>query len=233
MDKVPRVAVPRWLPDPGSAPTASQQNYLDCIREAGLEAVDLTDASATLSGCSGLLLTGGVDIDPALYGEQPHPRTEEVNRARDEIELRLLREAFASGLPVLAVCRGHQLLNVCLGGSLLQHVESGAHVSHEAVTSSFHEIKIDAGSKLRGIYETERLLVNSRHHQAVTPEGLAQGLKCTAVSDDGLVEGVESPAHGWVVGVQWHPERPEPEKEGFADSSRKLWEAFASAVRGH
>ena len=233
MDENPRVAVPRWLLEPVSPLSASQQNYLDRVLEAGLEPLDLTDPSATLSGCAGLLLTGGVDIDPALYGEPPHPMTEEVNRARDEFELNLLRQAMDAGLPVLAVCRGHQLLNVCLGGSLLQHVEGGAHVSYESqpISSSFHEIQIDAGSRLRDIYRTERLLVNSRHHQAITPERLAVNLRCTAMSDDGLVEGMESVAHGWVVGVQWHPERPEPEMPGFAESSRKLWEAFAEAVR--
>lgn len=233
MGTLPRIAVPRWLSEPDGAPSASQQNYIDRILETGLEAVDLTDPGKGLAGCGGLLLTGGVDVDPALYGETPDPRTEEVNRRRDDFELGLLRQALATDLPVLAVCRGHQLLNVCLGGGLLQHIESGAHVSREdrPITSGFHEVRVVPGSKLQALYEAELLLVNSRHHQAVTPERLARGLICTAITDDGLVEGMESPTHRWVVGVQWHPERLEPETAGFAESSHRLWQAFASAVK--
>jgi putative glutamine amidotransferase len=232
MPERPRVAVPRWLSEPGLAPSHSQQNYLDRVAELGFEAIDLTDPTASLRGFDGLLLTGGADVDPALYGETPHPETYEVNRARDEFELSLLREAMAADLPVLAICRGHQLLNVCLGGRLLQHIEGDAHRWHEdePATSSWHEIEIEARSKLRDAYGARRVLVNSRHHQAVTPDRLARGLTCTALSDDGFVEGMESPARRWVVGVQWHPERIEESQPRFAETSRKLWQAFAVAV---
>ena len=233
MAERPRIAVPRWLSEPELAPTQSQQNYLDRVLDLGFDPADLTDPESSLRGYAGLVLTGGVDVDPALYGEAPHPETEEVNRARDEFELTLLRQALAADLPVLAICRGHQLLNVCLGGSLLQHIEGDAHRWHEdePVTSSWHDIAINAGSKLRRAYGTGRVLVNSRHHQAVTPDGRASALTCTAVSNDGFVEGIESPVHRWVVGVQWHPERLEPEVPDFAEQSQKLWKAFAAAVR--
>jgi gamma-glutamyl-gamma-aminobutyrate hydrolase PuuD len=222
------VAVARWEDIPGER----LHNYWDRVLEAGLEPADVSGAGASMASYGGLLLTGGVDVDPALYGETRHPETEEVNRARDEFELTLLRQALEADLPVLAICRGHQLLNVCLGGSLLQHIEGNGHRWHEdeAVTSSWHEIEIAGGSKLRGVYGAGRLLVNSRHHQGVTRERLADGLMCTAASNDGFVEGVESPTHRWVVGVQWHPERPELETAGFAESSRRLWAAFATAV---
>ena len=224
-----RVAIARWEDIPGER----LHNYWDRVREAGLEPGDVSGSGASMAGYSGLVLTGGVDVDPALYGETPHPETEAVNRARDEFELALLREALARDLPVLAICRGHQLLNVCFGGALVQHIEGDAHRWHEdePVTSRWHDIEIERDSKLRAIYETASLRVNSRHHQGVTRECLPPGLVCTAVSADGFVEGIESPAHRWVVGVQWHPERPEAETPGFAESSRRLWQALSVAVQ--
>jgi putative glutamine amidotransferase len=230
MPDAPRVAVARWEDIPGER----LHNYWDRLREAGLEVVDTTGSGGSLKDCAGLVLTGGIDIDPALYGETRRPEVDEVNRPRDEFELALLREALEADLPVLAICRGHELLNVCLGGSLLQHIDSDGHVWHEdePITSSFHDVTLTAGSKLAAIYGAERIHTNSRHHQAVTPERLAKGLIVTGASEDGIIEGVESPEHRWVVGVQWHPERPEPETPGFAESSRLLWEAFAAAVLG-
>jgi gamma-glutamyl-gamma-aminobutyrate hydrolase PuuD len=228
-----RVAVPRWPREDDPQPTRSQQNYLDEIVGLGLAAVDLTDVSTGLRGCAGLLLTGGVDVNPGLYGEAPGPRTDEPNRARDDFELRLLREALAADLPVLAICRGHQLLNVCLGGRLLQHIEGDPHrwLDDEPATSNWHEVDVAVGSRLGGIYGPGRLLVNSRHHQGVTADRLAPGLRCTAVSHDGFVEGVESLVHRWVIGVQWHPERQEESTPQFNATSARLWQAFAGAVR--
>lgn len=208
------------------------RNYWDRLGESGLEVIDTTGPGGSLADCAGLVLTGGIDVDPSLYGEQRQPEVERINRPRDEFELTLLREALERDLPVLAICRGHQLLNVCFGGSLLQHVEPGVHSRHEGevITSSFHEISLTEGSKLAAIYGTDRIQTNSRHHQAVTPDRVAHGLAVNGLSDDGLVEGLESTAHRWVVGVQWHPESPETETPGFAESSRQLWDAFAAVV---
>jgi putative glutamine amidotransferase len=207
-------------------------SYWQRLREVGLEPVDYSEPGKALEGCAGLLLTGGVDIDPALYGEAPAPETQPPERARDEFELALLRRALEDDLPVLAICRGHQLLNVCFGGRLLQHVESGAHAADaETHASRFHEVAISPATKLRAIYDAERLQVNSRHHQAVTADRLAPGLTLAAMSPDGLIEAVESAANRWVVGVQWHPEREEPETPGFAEASRSLFQAFATAIR--
>lgn len=228
MARLRRVAVARWEDVPGER----LHNYWDRLREAGLEPADITGPSGTLDGCAGLLLTGGIDVDPALYGEPAHPEVEAVNRARDEFELGLLRHAMDLDLPVLAVCRGHQLLNVCLGGSLVQHIESGDHedLEDETHTSRYHEVALAEGSKLFHIYGAGRIDVNSRHHQAVTPERVAPKLQVTGTTADGLVEGLESPSHRWVVGVQWHPERPEPGTPGFAEASQRLWRAFAAAI---
>jgi putative glutamine amidotransferase len=224
----PRVAVARWEDIPGER----LHNYWDRLRESGLEVVDATGPGGSLQGCAGLVLTGGIDVDPFLYGEARQPEVEEVNRPRDEFELALLREALEADLPVLAICRGHQLLNVCFGGGLLQHVPGDAHrwQEDEPVTSSFHDVSFAPDSKLLAVYGADRVNVNSRHHQAVTVDRVARGLVVTGTSDDGLVEGLESPAHRWIVGVQWHPERPELETPGFAESSRLLWGAFTRAV---
>jgi len=224
----PRVAVARWEDIPGER----LHSYWDRLREAGLDVADTTGPGGSLKNCAGLVLTGGIDIDPALYGEMRHPEVDEINRPRDDFELSLLREALEADVPVLAICRGHELLNVCFGGSLLQHVEDNSHrwQEDEPITSSFHDVTLMPDSKLSAIYAAERIRTNSRHHQAVTPDRVANGLLITGISDDGIVEGLESTAHHWVVGVQWHPERPEPEMPGFSESSRRLWRAFATAI---
>jgi putative glutamine amidotransferase len=223
-----RVAVARWE----DVPLDRLHHYYERLRDVGLEPVDLSESGQSLDGCAGLLLTGGVDIDPRLYGQAPGTQTHEWNRDRDDFELGLLRDALDGDIPVLAICRGHQLLNVCLGGGLLQHIDSEEHraLNDEGHSSRWHEVSLSGDSRLASIYGFEKLRVNSRHHQAVTREVLARGLRVAAVSDDGLVEGVESESHTWVVGVQWHPERDEEQTPGFAASSRRLFEAFREAV---
>jgi putative glutamine amidotransferase len=205
-------------------------NYHDRLHDAGLETADLSEAAQGLGGCDGLLLTGGVDVDPALYGETPHPMTQQPVPGRDGLELTLLREALHRDLPVVAICRGVQLLNVCLGGSLLQHIDRPGHVVDDGGLSSWHYVTVERGTRLHGMLGAERVVVNSRHHQAVTPERLAPGLHITAMSDDGLVEGVEGESNRWLVGVQWHPERLEDGAPGFIADSRRLFEAFASVI---
>lgn len=150
-----------------------------------------------------LVLTGGNDVDPALYGEEPHPSVR-TDRARDDRELALLAAALDRDLPVLAICRGMQLLNVHLGGTLHQHLPA-----HPVGGDGVHEVRFAEGSALRGIYGA-RCPVNSLHHQAVATPG--KGLVCVAHAPDGVVEAVELADHP-VVGVQWHPEqleRPDP-----------------------
>ena len=221
-----RVAIPRWH----GVELAWIHNYHDRLHDAGLETVDVSDAAQGLQDCEGLLLTGGVDVDPSLYGEFPHMMTQASVPERDALELTLLRAALSRDLPVLAICRGHQLLNVCLGGSLLQHIEQPGHVVEDGNVSSWHPVSVKKGSRLYDILETNQVIVNSRHHQAVTPERLAAGLSITAMSDDGMVEAMEATSQRWVVGVQWHPERLEPEGAGFIADSEKLFGAFAKAL---
>jgi len=221
-----RVAIPRW-PD---VQLEWLHNYHDRLHDAGLESVDVNVTSQSLVGCAGLLLTGGVDVDPSLYNEPAHAMAQTPVPGRDAFELALLRAALEQDLPVLAICRGVQLLNVCLGGSLLQHIEQAGHVANESGASAWHEVTVERATKLYDVLGAERVVVNSRHHQAVTPDRLARGLRITAMSDDGLVEGVEGTTQRWLVGVQWHPERLEEDAANFISDSRRLFEAFALAV---
>ena len=221
-----RIGVTRWEDVAGEA----IERYWQRLRDAGLEPVDLHDGGSSLHGLRGLVLTGGVDIDPSHYGDERHEKVRRTEPDRDEFEIGLLDEALRQDLPVLAICRGHQLVNVALGGSLLQHIESGLHVADyrsEGYPSRSHPVELTPGSRLGKWLGEGRVTVNSRHHQAVTPDRLAPGLIATAMSDDGLVEAMESASHAWLVGVQWHPERDELQITGFAARSRRLFEELA------
>jgi putative glutamine amidotransferase len=163
-----------------------------------------------LAVIDGLVLTGGSDLDPALYGEtEVHPNVYGVTPARDAFEIALARAALARDLPLLAVCRGIQVLNVALGGTLYQDVpdQHPAHPEHGQETDPaepLHPVRLAPDSCLAALYEGETIAVNSLHHQAI--KRLADGLRPTGWSPEGLIEAVESPRHAFVVGVQWHPE---------------------------
>ena len=189
-------------------------SYHARVREAGGEPVDLPAgrdpvAEGLFDTLDGVLIPGGADVNPTRYGERRHPQTVGINDDLDELELVVIRASLARDLPVFAICRGHQALNVACGGALLQHIEGDGHRAHDDGTSRFHDVTIAAGSRLASLLGQRTMPANSRHHQAVTADTLAPGLVATAWSPDGLIEGLESPAHQWVVGVQWHPERDE------------------------
>jgi putative glutamine amidotransferase len=187
----------------------------------------IVDEDVLPADVQGLMLLGGVDVDPALYGEKRGPKTERLNKERDAQELALLRQALELDIPVLCICRGHQLLNVALGGSLVQDIEDGAHRWAEDGTSGWHEITLNGGGRVADVYGKGAVLrVNSRHHQGVSPEGVAKSLRVTATSPDGWVEAVEGESQRWLVGVQWHPERPEMHPD-----SDPLFAAFVEACR--
>jgi putative glutamine amidotransferase len=217
--------MPHWR-----APTFERtRHYHEALRQAGAEPLVIDDAKLP-ADAAGLLLPGGVDIDPHRYGEKRAPETDRPNKARDEHELGLLAQALERDVPVLAVCRGHELLNVALGGSLLQHIqgEGHRHAASGGELSGWHEVTLsEDGSLLAAVYgKGRKLRVNSRHHQCVTGDRLSPQLKAVAGSPDGVVEAVESPSHRWVVGVQWHPERPE-----MRPAADPLFEAFVAACR--
>ena len=220
---LPRIAVPHWR-----APTWERtKHYYDSLEGAGAEYA-IVKGDDLPPDAQGLLLTGGVDVDPRLYGERRGPHTDRPKPERDANELALLRQALERDLPVLAVCRAHQLLNVAFGGSLHQHVEGDGHRWQDGGESRWHTVRLQGDSRLAEVYGAGAVLrVNSRHHQAVTADRLSLELKAVALSLDGLVEAAESPRHRWVVGVQWHPERPE-----MHPASDALFQAFVAASRG-
>jgi len=166
---------------------------------------------ALLPRMDGLLLSGGGDIHPQIYNHTLHPLVSNVDNDRDRVELRLLDEAIQVGLPVLGICRGFQVINVGLGGSLYEDIldqrpESSEHQYYPdwPLDHLAHEVKIDQNSRLANILGGVEFEVNSLHHQGV--ENLAPGLKPTGFAPDGLLEAFEIPDHPFALGVQWHPE---------------------------
>jgi gamma-glutamyl-gamma-aminobutyrate hydrolase PuuD len=180
--------------------------YVRALESAGAEVVELApgaDAEAMLDGLDGLLFTGGYDVDPAEFGAAPHPATV-PDPDRDALELPLVRAAVGRGTPVLGICRGIQVINVALGGDLLQHLpEHDHHTTGESRQLTPHSVRVAAGSQTADVLGASEVPVNSLHHQAVGR--VAPGLVATGWSDDGVVEAVESP-DGRVLAVQWHPE---------------------------
>ncbi len=184
------------------------------------------DAPELLGRVTGLLLTGGGDVDPRLYGEPPHEKLGPVIPERDAFELALCREALKKRLPLLAICRGQQVLNVATGGTLVQDIPSqlSGVVDHDPDTERWgeaHQVRILPGTRLRAILGTDTVAVNSFHHQAVKEPG--EGVIVCARADDGVVEAIEVPAQPFAVGVQWHP-------EAFWDHGRRFRSLFAALV---
>ncbi len=173
-----------------------------------------------------IVFPGGVDVDPAAYGEAPHPLTE-VNVELDQLELAVARWAATRAVPTLGICRGQQLLNVALGGSLVQHIEG--HQQEGMRSALAHSIELEAGSRLANILGTKEVMVNTHHHQAV--RGLGSGLRAVAWAPDGTIEAVESTDHPWLLSVQFHPE----DLIDTHEPSRRLFAAFvqAASVRLH
>lgn len=214
-------------------------NYLGILERIGLTGVLLTPAHSPesierlMGACSGLLLTGGEDVEPSRYGEDPIPELGDVHPGRDAMEFQTLDLAMARGLPVLAICRGAQVLNVHLGGTLYQDIEAQcpevvAHYQSAPWGEHQHQLRIEPDSLLGGILGSEPVHINSYHHQAI--KELAPGLRITAVAEDGLVEAVETTDGTWVLGVQWHPERHEAQAPS-SDPNLRVIQAFAERVR--
>jgi putative glutamine amidotransferase len=192
-------------------------NFPECVAAAGGLPVELTrsaDITDVVSRMDAVVLTGGADVDPSVYGDIAHPKTEGTERARDEFEIAVLRAAMDQGKPVLAICRGLQLVNVALGGTLIQHLEPTDGEHHAAwdlpVTQLVHAITTVDGSLARSVYGAE-WRVNSLHHQACAQ--LGHGVVATGHAPDGVVECIEVSGRA-VFAVQWHPElvaaQPDP-----------------------
>lgn len=193
--------------------------YEAAIRAAGLEPI-LNPSS--FEQAEGLLLTGGTDLNPLLYGESRGPNTDQPDDDRDESELQAVHEALRLNVPILGICRGMQTLNVALGGSLKQHIANGTHEKRDVADA--HKIRLEPASKLGNIIGVHDYAVNSRHHQCVARIGAS--LHVCARSNDDVVEGIEDSSRPFVIGVQWHPE----DRALTHDGDRRLFAAFAKAI---
>ncbi len=223
----------------GKVPERAYVNsaYLHAVQQAGGVPVVLPPQLSATSferlarGLDGLVLTGGGDIDPAVFGESPHPTVYEVAPERDTLEFSAVRIALERRLPILAICRGIQLLNVALGGTLFQDVGSdpGTQLQHgqqEPRDQPTHKVQMKAGSRLAETLGTDELEVNSMHHQAV--KALGAGLAAVAWAPDQIIEGVElTDSSRFVLGVQWHPE----ELVRHSDPARRLFAALVRSTR--
>ena len=199
------------------APCRKMPDYVASVMRAGGDpwalSRDADSADAVVRSCAGLLLTGGADVDPGRYGETRHPTVTDVDGGRDAYEIALVSAALAADLPLLAICRGLQVMNVAGGGSLIQDLPSqiGTAVAHqvpEPKDAIAHDVGVMPGSRLAEVMGAAvvagRLPVNSRHHQAVGRIGA--GFVVTATAPDGVIEALELPQARFCVGVQWHPE---------------------------
>jgi len=208
------------------------RTYIEAVEHAGalcvlLPNTDPERAEAYLDRIDGLLLTGGDDPDPILFGEEPHPQIDMVDARRDHFEIALIHGARRRGMPIFGICRGVQILNVALGGDIYQDIPSQAdsHIQHTQQRlddGPWHMVEIAENSMLEGILGTRELRVNSFHHQGCRRPG--EGLTVCAVAADGVPEALEDPAQKFCLGVQWHAELSGADGE-------KLFAAFVESAR--
>lgn len=223
---------------PGPERVSLNAAYLEAVQAAGAIPVLLPPQLAgepldrLVENLDGLVLTGGGDVDPVRYQERPHAKTAGVSARRDRFELIVLRKALEQHLPVLAICRGMQVMNVALGGTLYQHVPDvfGQNVCHQQVEAGrrrddvTHPVEVRPGTLLANLVGSGAVGVNSIHHQAV--HALGQHMVPVARTADGLIEAIEAPSLGdFVLGVQWHPE----ELVGASEAARALFAGFIAA----
>jgi len=218
------------------SPCRALPDYQESVRRSGGEARVLEpgkDRPEDLkTWCHGLMLTGGVDVDPARYGEERHEAVRDIEPARDEFELALAKEALAADIPILAICRGMQVINVACGGTLVQDIPSqwetqvkhNGHYEKAARHEVLHHVQVQRGSQVEKIVASEEVGVNSFHHQAV--KRVAAGFIVTSRAPDGIIESIEMPGKRYMVGVQWHPE----EMSGVRADMLNLFVSFVAAA---
>ncbi len=220
--------------DSGALLYGLMRSYVEAVAAAGgiplliPLGLDDDDLSSILQRLDGLVLPGGGDIDPVAYSGEPHERLRGIDKDRDRVEIKLAREAVQSEKPFLAICRGHQVLNVALGGTMWEDLAAQMpdNIRHDyygdgARTDRPHTVQVRQGSLLAQILNSEEVPVNSLHHQGL--RDLAPDLVVSATAPDGLVEGVEIEGHPFAVGVQWHP-------ENLVQIDRAMHNLFASLI---
>lgn len=213
------------------------QDYLDAVERSGALPVllPLTDNQALLEAMleriDGLLFTGGADVGPQMYGQETLPLCGETNPRRDRMEFPLCRMALEKDMPILAICRGYQVLNCLLGGTLYQDIGAQygpalSHPQYDHPADPVHAVTVEEGTLLRRLTGLNAFRVNSRHHQGICR--LGRGLRVCARAEDGLIEGVELSGKKFVLGVQWHP-------ESLSDrhpEAQQLFNALTEACKG-
>ena len=223
------IAMPRMVPNQLLA--EAHAKYPESLARAGAEMrwIELDDPEKAVQdalACDGLLLPGGGDIDPKFYGQERIPACGEPNLLRDAAEPKLLRAFLAADKPVLGICRGIQVMNVVLGGTLYQDIKPFEHVPHNDHWAKVHTVTVRRGTLLSRLLGQDTVLVNSQHHQAA--DCIAPELEIAALSEDGIVEALEKPDAHFCLGVQWHPEwlsDADPAQQG-------LFGAFVEACKG-
>ena len=202
-------------------------NYISGLKAHGVSAVilpyDVESIPNYLNMISGLLLSGGMDIQASYYGETPHEKADTPNLTRDEFELAICREALKADMPILGVCRGSQMINVALGGNLVQHHEN--HYFEDDKSKYIHPITVRPESKLHKIIGSGEIDVNSVHHQCMGHK-LGDGVSICAVSPDNIPEAIEVASKKFVLGLQWHPELLDDVH------NKAIFRAFAEACGG-
>ncbi len=222
----PVIAMPKLSNDPFRIYMKSK--YVFSLWRSGARARwignENTEANRrALLECDGLLMPGGVDIEPARYGQETDEKCGKIDLARDATEWWMLDAFLPTGKPVLGICRGVQTLNVFQGGTLHQHIDG--HSDFKSRSQGFHKVHITPGSRLHEIMNAETLTVNSLHHQVV--DTLGKDLAVCAVSEDGFVEAVVHTSHPFCLGVQWHPEHMYRKDK----LQRKIFKAFVHACK--
>ena len=186
-----------------------RNRYIDAVRASGALPLPIpctTDTQSIrqyLDMADAMLFIGGSDYPPHLFGQEPHPKLNPMEDIRWQADLMLLPAAIAKGLPILGICAGHQLMAICHGGRLIQHLEQVATHTGE----NYHPVRITSGRWLARIFSEKELTVNSNHHQAIDPSDPGKGLSVVALAPDGVIEAVEADLPQMVLGLQWHPER--------------------------
>jgi putative glutamine amidotransferase len=206
--------------------------YIEALRRAGAIPVIVPpqpeNARDVVDELDGIVLAGGFDCDPALYGEEQHPTVEPMDKRRQDGDLALAKVARERGIPTLGICLGMQMINVAAGGTLMQDIDSEMRTEIEHASDpedrARHDVLIENNTRLAAIVGSSEINVNSSHHQAIKDVGA--GLRVTAHAPDGVVEGLEDPKHPFYVGVQWHPEDMPKD-----DSATKIFRAFVEAAR--